>query len=162
MRTALPGMIALALLALSAPAAQGQVQLGPQISVADEVDLGVGATVVFPLSSIYENLEFSGDFTLYFPDGYDYWEADGNVRLLFPLSGSTSLLPFVMAGLSIGRFSWDAGGPFDGSETELGLRLGGGFKVPMERFTPFMDLGLGIGDIPDFTLRGGVTFAVGN
>lgn len=160
MKILFAGILALALLTLSAPAVQGQIDLGPQLSVAEDVDVGIGVNVVAPLTTLYENLEFSGNFTFYFPDGVDYWEIDGDVRYLFPLPDNTSILPFAMAGLAIGRFSWDAG-IRDGSETELGLRLGGGFKMPMDNFTPFVELGLGVGDIPDFTLRGGLTFPLG-
>jgi len=89
---------------------------------------------------------------------------DADVRYLFPLSGENEILPYALAGIAIGRFSWEYDGPnleLGGSDTEIGLRIGGGFKVPMERFTPFAELGLGIGDIPDFTLRTGLTFPVG-
>lgn len=161
MRNLFSGALALAFLTLSASGAQAQVYLGPQLSVAEDVDLGIGVNVGVPLSALQENLEFSGNFTFYFPDGFDYWEVDGNVRYLFPLSDDMNLLPFAMAGLAIGHFSWDANGILDGSETELGLRLGGGFKVPMDKLTPFVELALGIGDIPDFTLRGGLTFPMG-
>ncbi|MFO8174447.1 MAG: hypothetical protein ACQET1_02825 [Gemmatimonadota bacterium] len=160
MKNLFAGVLALALLTLSAPAVQGQIDLGPQLSVAEDVDVGIGVNVVAPLATLHENLEFSGNFTFYFPDGVDYWEVDGDVRYLFPIPDNTSILPFAMAGLAIGYYSWDAG-IHDGSETELGLRLGGGFKVPMDNLTPFLELGLGVGDIPDFTLRGGLTFPLG-
>ena len=161
MRTFFAGAVVLALFALSAPRAQAQVQLGPQLSMAEDVDFGLGVNVELPLSSLNENLEFSGNFTLYFPDRGDYWEIDGNVRYLFPPAGSSSVIPFVMGGLAIGRSSWDEDDfpDLDGnSDSELALRLGGGAKFPMGRVTPFVDLGLTIGDLPDFVLRGGLTF----
>lgn len=164
MRKLFAGTMLFALLALSAPDARAQVDLGPQVSVAENVDVGIGLNVGLPLSTLNENLEFSGNFTFYFPDGIDYWEIDGNIRYLFPLEGNSSLVPFVMAGLGIGHYSWgdDVPDRVDNSNTELGLRLGGGAKFPMERMTPFVDLGLAIGDLPDFTLRGGFTFPLGN
>lgn len=159
------GAMVLSLLALTAPRAQAQVELGPQLSIAEDVDFGLGVNVGVPLSSLNENLEFSGNFTLYFPDNIDYWEIDGNVRYLFPLAGNSSMVPFVMGGLAIGRSSWDGDdfpGLGDDSETELALRLGGGAKFPVGRVTPFVDLGLTIGDLPDFVLRGGLTFPLGS
>ena len=164
MRKLVAGAVALALVALTAPDARAQVYLGPQVSVAEDVDVGVGVNVGVPLASLHENLEFSGNFTLYFPDVIDYWEVDGNVRYLFALEGNSAMVPFVMAGLAIGNSSWDGDdipGVADDSNTELGLRVGGGAKFPMDRLTPFVDLGLTIGDLPDFILRGGFTFPLG-
>ena len=164
MRTILAGSLVLSLLAFGAPQVQGQIALGPEISVAEDVDLGIGAVIEAPLTTIYEQLEFAGRFTLYFPDGGDYWELNGDVRYLFPLEGENALLPYALAGIALGHSSWDYEGPGEGgsgSDTEIALRIGGGFKVPMDRMTPFAELGLGIGDLPDFTLRGGLTFPVG-
>lgn len=164
MRTLTAGSLLLALLLFCAPEARGQVALGPEVSVAEDVDVGIGAIVEAPLTSLHQNLEFAGRFTFYFPDGGDYWEMDGDVRYLFPLEGGNDLVPFALAGLAIGHFSWDYDGPGEGasgSSTEVGLRIGGGLKVPMGAFTPFAELGLGIGDIPDFSLRLGGTFPLG-
>lgn len=165
MRRSFYAALVLAALGLSAQEAQAQVELGPQVSVAEDVDVGIGANINVPLSSIHRNLEFSGNFTFYFPDGFDYWELDGDIRFLFPLSGETSLLPYAMAGLAIGDFSLDGDGdigPPHYDDSELGLRIGGGFKIPMQNVTPFVDLALTVGDLPDFTLRGGFSFPLGN
>jgi len=165
MRRSFTVALVLAAFALTAQEIQAQVELGPQVSVAEDVDVGIGANINIPLRSIHPNLEFSGNFTFYFPDKFDYWELDADVRYLFPLSGNTSLLPYAMAGLAIGDFSVDVEediGPPRYDDSELGLRIGGGFKVPMETVTPFVDLALMVGDLPDFTLRGGFSFPIGN
>ena len=165
MKKSLAGAMALSLLAFTAPQARAQVELGPQLSIANDVDFGLGVNLGLPLTSLHQNLEFSGNFTLYFPDNIDYWEIDGNIRYLFHLQGNSSMIPFAMAGLAIGRSSWDGDhvpGLGDDSNTELGLRLGGGAKFPMGKTTPFVDLGLTIGDLPDFVLRGGLTFPLGS
>ena len=165
MRSLSSTTLALALVLLGSPGARGQIALGPELSVADDVDLGLGAVIEAPLTSVYENLEFAGRFTFYFPDTGDYWEIDADVRYLFPLEGENPLLPFVMGGIAIGHSSWEYDLPVigtqSGSETELGVRIGGGFKVPLDRVVPYAELGLGVGDIPDFTLRGGVMFPIG-
>lgn len=164
MRTLTAGSLLLALLLIGAPEAQGQIAIGPELSVAESVDVGIGAIVEAPLTSIHERLEFAGRFTFYFPDGWDYWEIDGDVRYLFPLEGGDDLIPFALAGLAIGHSSRDYETPGDGaggSNTEVGLRVGGGLKIPMRRFTPFAELGLGVGDLPDFSLRLGGTFPIG-
>jgi hypothetical protein len=164
MRTRFAGPLLVTLLAFVASPLQGQIALGPEISLAEDVDLGIGVLMEAPLTSVYEQMEFGGRFTLYFPDGGDYWELDGDVRYLFPLEHENALLPYALAGIAIGHFSRDyetPGGGRSGSDTEVALRIGGGFKVPMARMTPFAELGLGVGDLPDFTLRGGLTFPVG-
>jgi len=164
MKTNGAGLLVFALLAVGGSEAQGQVRLGPEVSLAQDVDFGIGAVVEMPMTSIHERLEFAGRFTLFFPDRGNYWELDGDVRYLFPLAGENTLLPYAMAGLAIGHSSWDYEGPGDGStvsDTELALRIGGGAKFPMASFTPFVDLGLTIGDLPDFNLRAGVTFPLG-
>lgn len=164
MKTLYSGLLVGFLFAAGAADVEGQVRVGPEISLAEDVDVGIGAVVEAPLTAIYENLEAAGRFTLYFPDGADYWELDADVRYLFPLEGENQLLPYALAGIAIGHSSWDHGGPGEGSsgsDTEIALRIGGGFKIPMDRFTPFAELGLGIGDLPDFTLRAGVTLPVG-
>ncbi|MGW8266331.1 MAG: outer membrane protein [Longimicrobiales bacterium] len=164
MRTLVTGSLLLTFLLFGAPAAQGQVAIGPELSVAEHVDVGIGAIIEAPLASVHENLEFAGRFTIYFPDFGNYWEIDGDVRYVFPLDGENNLLPYVLAGLAIGHFSWDydfPGGDGSVSDTEIGLRIGGGLKVPFGRAIPFAELGLGIGDIPDFSLRLGATFPLG-
>lgn len=160
MKKVLAGILSVALLSFFAPSAQAQVALGPQLSLADDVDFGIGAVLETPLTAFNDNLEFSGAFTLFFPDAGDYWELEGSIRYLFPNAGDGSFIPFVSAGIGIGRFSWDSENA-EGSDSEVGLKLGGGLKFPMEKITPFAELGLGIGDLPDFTLRGGLTFMVG-
>lgn len=164
MRTLAAGSLLLALLLIGGPEVQGQIAIGPEASVAEDVDAGIGFIVETPLASLHENLELASRFTLYFPDGGDYWEIDGDVRYLFHLDGGDDLIPFALAGLAIGHSSWDYELPGEGgsgSNTEVGLRVGGGLKIPMRRFTPFAELGLGVGDLPDFSLRLGGTFPIG-
>jgi len=136
MRSLAAGSLFLALLLFGAPDARGQIAVGPELSVAEDVDVGIGVIIEAPLTSIYENLEFAGRFTFYFPDGFDYWEIEGDVRYLFPLSGGNDLVPYALAGLALGHFSWNydfPGAEGSVSDTEIALRIGGGLKVPMNR-----------------------------
>lgn len=164
MREILTGLCVSALVAIGGSDLQAQVALGPEVSLAEHVDAGIGVVLEAPLTSVNANLEFAGRFTLYFPDVIDYWEIDGDVRYLFPLADQPQLLPYALGGIAIGRYSYDSNGPGEDisrGNTEVGLRVGGGLKIPMERVLPFVELGLGIGDIPDFTFRGGLTFPLG-
>jgi len=164
MRKILTGLCVAALVAVGGTDLQAQVAVGPEVSVAEDVDVGIGGVIEAPLTSVNANLELAGRFTLYFPDAGDYWEINGDVRYLFPLADQPQILPYALGGIAIGRISVDYNGPgedFSDSNTEVGLRLGGGMKFPMDRAIPFIELGLGIGDLPDFTFRGGLTFPVG-
>jgi hypothetical protein len=164
MRKIFTGLCVSALVAVGGSELQAQVALGPEVSVAENVDAGIGLVVEAPLTSVNANLEVAGRFTLYFPDVIDYWEIEGDVRYLFPLADQPQLLPYVLGGIAIGHYSYDRDGPGERvstGNTEVALRLGGGLKIPMDRAIPFIELGLGIGDLPDFTFRGGLTFPVG-
>lgn len=164
MKKLFTGLFALALFLGTADLAQAQISLGPEISIADDVDFGIGAVLEAALSSFDPNLEMAVRFSLYFPDRIDYWELDGDLRYLFPLTDQNQMIPYVLGGIAIGHASYDFDGPgidVDDGNTEVGVRLGGGLKFPMDRITPFAELGLGVGDIPDFTIRGGLTFPIG-
>ena len=142
---------------------EAQVEIGAQGALASDVDFGIGGIVVFPLESVHEALEIAANFDFFFPDGFDYWEIGGLLRYVFPLEDVT-VEPFVAAGLGIGRFS--SGGTIFGEDisydnTEVGLKVGGGAKIPSDTVTPFAEILLGIGDIVDFVLHVGVTFTVG-
>ena len=97
-----------------------------------------------------------------------YFQIEGVVRYLIPIENQ-SIMPFVAGGIGIGRFSFDeidTGIPgfdldLDTSSTEVGLLLGGGLKFEAESVNPFVQVLLGIGDLPSFGLAGGVTFSVG-
>ena len=164
MRKLFLGLVLMLVPALAVQEVQAQVEIGPSVVLAEDVDFGVGAIVVFSLESVHESLEGSASFDFYFPDLIDYFQIDGVVRYLIPISNE-SILPFVAGGLGIGRFSFDADGilgdDFSASTTEVGLLVGGGLKFEAESVNPFVQLLLGIGDIPSFGLKGGITFPVG-
>lgn len=128
-----------------APALRGEmsgIYLGPEIAFNDEVDFGIGVGLEFDLPSIDPNLSYMGDLLFFFPDGFDYLEFNTNLAYDFPLENA-SVVPFALGGLNVARAS--AEGPDDGSDTEIGLNLGGGIKFDAGsvspritgRFTPF-------------------------
>jgi hypothetical protein len=106
---------------------------------------------------------------IYFPDGFDYLEFGGTAYYLFTLPDNPCIVPKVGAGLSFGRFSFDdalgdigiPGFEIDASATEVGLHLLGGIDFPMNSLRPYVEGGVGLGNIPDFFIRGGVGFTVG-
>lgn len=159
-----------ALLCLPRPGAS-QVQVGPYLAFHDDADLGIGAFVGVPLEDVYPNLSFVGDFGFYFPgdSGYDgvdvdYWEANADALLGFPLEGQ-SFTPWVLAGLNLAHGSVGIGrGPFEGnrgSDTDIGLNVGGGFTFTAGSLSPFAGAKFELGGGEGAVIFGGLSFWVG-
>ncbi len=89
--------------------------------------------------------EVAGELGFGFGD-FDYFmiRVLGHAKYLFPLS-DVPVTPFALGGLQLAYFNFDFG-----SNTELGLDLGGG--VEYQQFG--VQLAFGLGDIPDLSLTG--------
>lgn len=140
-------------------AAQAQVLIGPTLAWHDDVDFGIGATVLIDLPSIAEGAGFMGDFIYFFPDGFDYFEFNLNGTYDFPLEDST-VLPFVLGGLNIGRVSVDVPGFGSGSETDVALNLGGGIAFDAGSFRPKVGGRFAFGDGTGFVVFATLPFDV--
>lgn|SRR5690606_38889673 len=154
-------LVAAALVA--APAAvEAQTTLGPTVAYHDDVDFGIGIALGLPMDALHENVEFLGDFVFFFPevDGFDFWEINGNLTMDFPVEDA-SVLPFALAGLNIARASFDAGAGISGSNTEVGLNLGGGIKFDVGSIRPTVGLRLEIEGGDGFVFFGTVPFVIG-
>ena len=146
MRKLVSGFAVAAFLALGSTQAQGQVQVGPTLAVSDDVDVGIGATLSAQAPQLDENLGFIGEFILFFPEGSDYFEINGNATYSFPLAEST-VLPFVLGGLNIARASYDVDAVRDVSDTEIGINLGGGITFDAGSFRPSIGGRFAINDL---------------
>lgn len=149
--------------ALVATPAQSQIYLGPEVAWNDDADFGIGAGVEFDLPSLYPGIAFHGDFIYYFPDGFDFLEFNANLTYDFPLEES-SVVPFALAGLNIGRVSIDSESPgIDGaSETEVGLNLGGGIKFNAGSFQPRVAARFVVAGYESFTIFALLPFRIAN
>ena len=137
--------------------AQAQTIVGALGAYYDDFEaFGIGAYVGIPIPQVYEGLIFKPDFMFFFPDGGDYWELNGDVVMRFPLEESP-ILPFALGGISIGRVSSD----FGGSDTDVGLNLGGGVIFPMETIRPVAGAKFEIRDNTGFVIFGGIGFPLG-
>ena len=137
----------------------GQVHLGPQVSLADDADVGLGGRVVAGVPN-YTGLEFAGSFDVFFPDGdVDYWEINGNVLHNFEVAGTTSFRPYAGGGLNIARFDRDETLPGADDDTEVGLNLVGGTKFATESpATPYVEIRFEIEGGEQVVITGGLLF----
>lgn len=153
------GLLALALVAVPATA-QAQVTLGPTLAYHDDADLGIGATVGLPLTALHEQINFLGDLVIFFPEGFDYFEVNANLTYDIPVENA-SVLPFVLGGLNIARASVDLGPGLDGSDTQMGLNLGGGIKFDAGPVRPTVGLRLELDGGDGFVFFGTIPFVLG-
>lgn len=151
---------AAALAAMTPLSAQAQALFGPTLAWHDDANLGIGATIGVELPEISEGVGFMGDFIYFFPDGYDYFELNANATYDFPLAEST-VLPFALAGLNIGRVSVDVPTLGTATDTEVHLNLGGGIAFDAGTFRPKVGGRFILGDGTAFVLFATLPFRMG-
>ena len=153
--TALVGM-------LGVPAsAFAQVEAGPLLAYHTDAEaVGIGAYVGIPIASV-PGLAIVPDFTWFFPDGFDYFEINGDVAYNFEVGPDSPVTPFAFAGLNIARTSVEAGG-FSASSTDVGLNLGGGVNFVAGSLAPFAGAKFEIQDATGFVIFGGLGFQLGS
>lgn len=151
----------------AAPAiAHAQVGFVAQVSLADDVDFGVGGGVRFDLGSLTTRHGLRGEATFgyFFPDGYDYWELNGDVFL------DIATVPglYVGSGLNYGKYvsDLDCGSicdpqgnlvDHDSGDSKLGLNLLGGFTFAGRR-APFVQAKIELGGGEQLVISGGIRF----
>jgi opacity protein-like surface antigen len=135
-----------AFVALSAGNAAAQ-RFGVQGNFADDFDFGIGARVemgaenLFTSQGALSQTFVIGSFDYFFPDcpedlDCSYWEINANVAVPLVVSGFS---PYVGTGLNIARVSIDAEevDGFGGSETDIGLNLLAGLRIPVGGISGF-------------------------
>lgn len=148
-------IMAVAALLLAVPATgSAQVHFGPQLSWGGDTDVGVGGRVLVGVESL-PRWDFIGTFDVFFPDGFDYWEVNGNLAYNFVIEDAESIFPYAGGGLNIGSF--DPDGPGDG-DTELGINLFAGTQFEAESIIPYLEVRLVIEAAEQVVLTGGVLF----
>jgi len=161
MRRTLGGIVTIAMLALVPSMLQAQTTLGPTLAMHDDGDLGIGATLGAPMASLGEGIGLMADFLIFFPDAGSYFEVNANLTYDFPLENST-VVPFVLAGLNIGRASVDVPGVGSTSNTDLGLNVGGGIAFDAGTFRPSVAGRFRLGDGSGFVVFATLPFVLGN
>ncbi len=169
-------MLATALAFGASSEAQAQFTFGPGVAYHDDADLGVGVWFATPMASIHEQVSLWGSFIYFFPSegasfgsssvDAKYFEINGGLSYAFVTEGS--IVPFVSAGLNIGRYSVDYSGPLDdlvgdfGSSTDIGLSVGGGIRTMLgESLTGVAGARFELGGGDGFVLEAGLGFPMG-
>ena len=151
--------------------ASSQLQAGPYLAYHDDADLGIGAFVGIPMPALHENISFVGDFGIFFPGnaGHDqvdvnYWEINGDLIYRFPMP-DLSFTPWALGGLNIAHGSVGVTlgelGDVSGSNTDIGLNVGGGVTFGSGSMQPFAGVKFELGGGEGAVIFGGLSFAVG-
>jgi hypothetical protein len=170
MRSLKLALTTVALLVILPSQVWGQFSVGPFLAYHDDADLGIGGFVGIPLPAIDENLSLNPSFALFFPGDrgnsgvdVDYWEINADGVYRFPLE-DTSITPWALAGINIahGSVGLDLGefGEHSGSDTEIGLNLGGGVTFGAGPLSPFAGVKFELSGGEGAVLFGGLSFVV--
>lgn len=146
----------------------GQFQFGPQVSWAEDAELGIGARAAIGVPALLANLEIHASFDYFFVDDFEgfgveadatYWELNGNAVYKFNLTGVPTVTPYVGAGVNVAHISGDVsglGGSGDFSDTDLGLNILGGTQFNVGSVTPYVELRIEAGGGEQFVITGGL------
>lgn len=125
-----------------------------------DTDFGAGAGVNFGVTN---TLRGEATFDYYFPDGFDYWEVNGN--LMMDIASMPGL--YVGAGLNYSDFSFDCeacdilddfGFDFGGAGgSEIGANLLGGYSFGGAK-APFVQAKFEVGGGEQLVVSGGIRF----
>lgn len=105
------------------------------------------------------NEEISGaaDFTVFFPDNYDWWELNINAHYGFYAEDDISV--YGLAGLNYATIEVDLGPPFgSNSDSELGLNLGGGAEFGLDFADLYTELKYVLSDADQLVISAGLRF----
>lgn len=162
----------LVIMLLAPTALAAQVNLGGQLSFADDFDLGIGARATFGLPTSAP-LEIITTVDYFFPDGVtgvdiNYWEINANLVYLFEIPSST-VAPYAGGGLNYAHASFSTDPSefgvelpaVEGSQSDLGLNLLGGAKFNLGSITPFGELRIELNGGEQVVLSGGALFRLG-
>ncbi|HWP45724.1 MAG TPA: outer membrane beta-barrel protein [Candidatus Limnocylindrales bacterium] len=150
----------------------GQVLFGAQVSVADDVDVGVGVRVVWDLAQYQKGLGVIGSFDYFFPGGespffpvatgdLSYFEVNANLTYTFETG--RNIAPYVGGGLNIAHASIEFVGveAVEASDTEVGVNFLGGVMFNLAgRLMPFAELRIEANGGEQFMVTGGILFPI--
>ena len=137
-------------------------QFGPQLSWANDYNLGVGARAELDLTSMVptaKNITLIGSFDYFFPGfSVNPWEinVDGAYRFSIP---NVPIKPYAGAGLDFTHWGINCGPGCNFTYSKVGLNLLAGTKFQkLGTLTPYAELRLELRTGGQFVLTGGVLF----
>lgn len=108
--------------------------------------------------------EISGaaDFAIYFPENFDWWELNANVH--YDFLAEDGMKVYGLGGLNYATmsFSVDFGefGSASGSNSEVGLNLGGGAEFDVDFANVYTELKYVLGNADQLALSAGLRFNI--
>lgn len=153
------GMLSAGLLLLALPqTASAQAKIGPQASLGDDADFGLGGRAIVNLTDL-EGWEAIGSFDLFFPDGpTDYWELNGNAVYNFQVEPTRSFFPYAGGGLNVAHTDFSDSPGAEGGDTDVGLNLLAGGKFNAPNVTPFVEVRVVVEGGQSVVVTGGILF----
>ncbi|GAB4317871.1 MAG: hypothetical protein Kow0074_06730 [Candidatus Zixiibacteriota bacterium] len=119
----------------------------------DQLVLGLQAEL-FPVMVVFD---FVPSIDIGFGDDLTVTTINGDLQYNFPSLPSTNVSIFVLGGPTIARINPDNGQ----SNTEVGLSLGGGLRVPLTGPASYYgEVRFGFGDVPDLKAMVGIVFGL--
>lgn len=150
----LAALVVAAALALAPAEAQAQgadVNVGVEGTYGTEIEaVGVGARLMLGIPQA-EGFGVMGSFDYFFPDGFDYWEINGNAVYEIQTDGSP-VSPYLGAGLNVANSSNGT------STTNTGLNALGGLQFGSGSVTPFVEGRYATTGEGQFLITGGFLF----
>jgi len=135
----------------TADEAEAQVRFGPQISWADDAELGIGGRItgdvnVFENNDALRSLRGIGEFIYYTDDLFDLIEINlnGALPVRFGDSGTDF---YAGGGLNIANGN---------SDTEIGINLLGGLNFDLGNLDAFAEAGIRLNGSEQFVITGGL------
>ncbi len=147
-------VMAILLMATGAGEARAQgFRWGPELSLADDADFGIGARMEFDFTGSRLSLLANGD--IFFPGNDITWiELNANLVYNFDVASAPTVTPYAGGGLNI-RYA-DVGS--GGSDTDPGLNLLGGVRFDAGSISPFVEAKFEIEGGDQFVVTGGILF----
>jgi hypothetical protein len=151
-------LVAILLMAAGTNEARAQgFRWGPELSLADDADFGIGARMEFDFAGSPLTLIANGD--VFFPGNDITWiELNANLIYNFDLASAPTVTPYAGGGLNIRYASWDNGSLDNDSDTDPGLNLLGGVRFDAGSISPFVEAKFEIEGGDQFVVTGGILF----
>lgn len=132
------------------------IKIGGGLVYGTEVEaIGIQAGAKYDITS-----EISGaaDFSIYFPDNYDWWEFNVNGHYHFLSEEGKNV--YGLAGLNYSKLSVDLGQFGKATDSEIGLNLGGGAEFGLDFADLYTEIKYVVSDADQLVLTAGLRFSL--